>query len=130
MAFPDKNRSLLESVKYAVEGINEAVRVEKNLKKHLVLTGVVILAGIFFNISSVEWMAIVLSIGLVLGMELINTSIEYAVDLACNKQYHELAKKAKDASAGAVLTVAIMSVVIGMIIFIPKLWDLFLVLIN
>ena len=90
----------------------------------MIITVLVIVAGFLFNISLVEWLSIVICIGLVIGMELLNTSIEHTVDLACQKEYHQLAKKAKDASAGAVLVVATMSVVIGMIIFIPKIWKL------
>ncbi|MBZ6526215.1 diacylglycerol kinase family protein [Aerococcaceae bacterium DSM 111021] len=124
MAFHEGNSNFIESVYHALQGVIETVKVEKNIKTHLVITAFVIIAGFLFNISLVEWLSIVICIGLVLGMELLNTSIEHTVDLASQMQYHNLAKKAKDASAGAVLIVAIMSVVIGMIIFIPKIWKI------
>lgn len=130
MVFLEIIKAFIQSVKHAIEGIGESVRVEKNLKIHLFISVFVLIAGMVFNISGTEWMVIVLCMGIVIGLELLNTSIEYAVDLACDKQYHELAKKAKDASAGAVLVVAFMSVIIGMIIFVPKLWSMLFLLIN
>ena len=124
MAFHEGKNKFTKSVYHAVQGIMETVKVERNIKIHMIITVLVIVAGFLFNISLVEWLSIVICIGLVIGMELLNTSIEHTVDLACQKEYHQLAKKAKDASAGAVLVVATMSVVIGMIIFIPKIWKL------
>ena len=124
MAFHEGNNKFTKSVYHAVQGIMETVKVERNIKIHMIITVLVIVAGFLFNISLVEWLSIVICIGLVIGMELLNTSIEHTVDLACQKEYHQLAKKAKYASAGAVLVVATMSVVIGMIIFIPKIWKL------
>lgn len=121
MAFHGKNKNFLESLKHAVQGIVETVHSERNIKIHFVITIAVFFAGILFKINRYEWMSIVICIGLVIGLELLNTSIENAVDLACRLEYHELAKKAKDASAGAVLIVVIMSVIIGMLIFIPKI---------
>ena len=97
MAFHEGNSNFIESVYHALQGVIETVKVEKNIKTHLVITAFVIIAGFLFNISLVEWLSIVICIGLVLGMELLNTSIEHTVDLASQMQYHNLAKKAKDA---------------------------------
>lgn len=110
MAFHGKNKNFLESLKHAVQGIVETVHSERNIKIHFVITIAVFFAGILFKINRYEWMSIVICIGLVIGLELLNTSIENAVDLACRLEYHELAKKAKDASAGAVLILSLIHI--------------------
>lgn len=130
MASPAKNANFLQSLKNALTGIKTTIKYERNIKIHLVICVLVVIAGFIFKVNPLEWLALVLCMGTVLGMEHINTAIENVVDLAANKEYHILAKRAKDASAGAVLILSVMSVVIGMIIFIPKLWNLFLLLIR
>ena len=80
--------------------------------------------GYFFEITKIEWIAIFLCIGLVLTAESLNTSIEYLTDLV-TKDYHELAKKTKDAAAGAVLISAVIACFIGLYIFIPYIRILF-----
>ena len=84
---------------------------------------VAVIAGLVFNISSVEWFFVILIIGLVAAAEMINTAIERCVDLV-TKEYKELAKNAKDIAAGAVLVMSMFSVVIGIIIFLPKIMNL------
>ena len=87
---------------------------------HLLLALIVIIAGFAFKINEVEWLFIIISIGLVLAFEAINTAVEYVVDL-CTKEYNILAKYAKDIAAFSVLIVSVMSLIIGLIIFIPYL---------
>ncbi len=91
---------------------------------HLVVAVLVVLAGWFFNITTTEWMLCLLCFGLVFGAEMVNTSIENLVDLV-SPQRHELAGKAKDMAAGAVLISALFAACVGLIIFIPKIWNLF-----
>ena len=89
--------------------------------------GVGILAVIFgfiFKIESYEWLALVIVIGFVFILEIINTAIETLVDLY-TEEYHHLAKVAKDTAAGAVMVAAIMSVCVGLIIFLPKIINWF-----
>lgn len=94
------------------------------MRIHLIVAALVVLFGLIFCISKVEWIVCLLCMGLVFGTELINTSIENIVDLV-SPDHHPLAGKAKDIAAGAVLMSAIFSVIIGLIIFIPKLLNLF-----
>ncbi|WP_428909166.1 diacylglycerol kinase family protein [Niallia sp. Krafla_26] len=115
-----KSKGVLYSFKYALEGILHGVISERNLKIHTVIAVIVILFGFLFKISSTEWMFIVIAIGGVYSLELMNTAIERIVDHV-SPQYHPLAKQAKDVAAGAVLIYACMSVIIGCIIFIPKI---------
>jgi diacylglycerol kinase (ATP) len=113
----------LQSFGYALRGIRAVIRSEANMQIHLVFTILVIGCGIAFSISLTEWMFCLLCIGLVAGAEMINTAIENIVDLASPEQ-HPLAGRAKDIAAGAVLVCAIISGVIGLLIFLPKGWHL------
>ena len=80
----------------------------------------VIIAGFMFEISLVEWCVCFILFGLILSLELVNTAIEAVVDLVTEER-KSLAKIAKDTAAGAALVSAIMAIVIGLIIFVPKL---------
>lgn len=114
----------LLGIKFAVRGILETIRTERNARIHLVCAAVVILAGCFFRVSKNEWLVLMLTISAVITAEVINTAVESTVDLYTSR-YHPLAEKAKNAAAGAVLVTAIGAVVVGLIIFGPKLWGLF-----
>ena len=115
-----KKDPLYKSFKYAFEGIFAGIKKERNMQIHCTAMILVIVAGIIFQISAVKWCICFILFGLIMGLELVNTSVEAVVDLVTEK-YHPLAKLAKDTAAGAVLIAAIMSVVIGCIIFIPEI---------
>ena len=115
----DKKR-LTNSFKYAFEGIVQAYIGEQNLKIHTVIACLVILFGLILKISYVEWLVCLILIALVLMAEFFNTSIEYLVDLA-SPEIHPLAKATKDTASAGVLMMAIISAIIGLIIFLPKL---------
>jgi diacylglycerol kinase (ATP) len=112
--------SLIRSFGFAFAGIGAMLRTQRNAQIHTVATIVVALAGFFFGVSLGEWIALILSIGLVLSLEALNTALEAVVDLV-SPQPHPLAKKAKDVAAGAVLIGAIGAALVGCLIFIPKL---------
>ncbi|KKK33159.1 hypothetical protein WQ57_24805 [Mesobacillus campisalis] len=116
---------LTRSFAYAFAGIRAGLKQERNLQIHLGISMAVILLGYFLHISAVEWLFICLSIGGMLAAELMNSAIERVVDLVTT-EYHPLAKQAKDMAAGAVLLLAITSVVIGLVIFGPRLLLFFL----
>lgn len=115
----DKKR-LTNSFKYAFEGILQAYVGEQNLKIHTVIAVLVIIFGFILKISYTEWLVCLVLIGLVLMAEFFNTSIEYLVDLA-SPEVHPLAKATKDTASAGVLMMAIISAIIGLIIFVPKL---------
>lgn len=115
----DKKR-LTNSFKYAFEGILQAYVGEQNLKIHTVIAVLVIIFGFILKISYTEWLVCLVLIGLVLMAEFFNTSIEYLVDLV-SPEIHPLAKVTKDTASAGVLMMAIISAIIGLIIFIPKL---------
>ncbi|MFJ7933623.1 diacylglycerol kinase family protein [Sporosarcina sp. NPDC096371] len=112
-------RKFFKAFHYAWSGIVYGIKAERNVKFHLFATVVVILAGLFTGLSSIEWAIVLLLIGGMLSLELINAAIERTVDL-CTMERHPLAKQAKDLAAGGVLIYAVISVVIGWMIFIPK----------
>lgn len=111
----------LRSFRYAFRGIAILVLSQPNARIHLLATLAVTALGIWFQISGMEWTVLILTISLVLGLEALNTALEFLVDVI-SPGYHELAGKAKDVAAGAVLIAAAGSVAVGLIIFAPRLW--------
>lgn len=117
-----KEKNIMKSFKYAFEGIFTSLKAEKNMKIHFIIMLLVIILGIMLKISRVEWMICIILFGFVISLELVNTAIENTVDLITQEK-HPKAKIAKDVAAGAVLIAAITAAIIGLIIFVPKIWD-------
>lgn len=115
--------SLFSAFKCAAQGIIDTAH-ERNFHIELCFMALSIVLGFVFCISTFEWLVVVICFGLVLGGECINSSIEAIVDLA-SPEYHELARKSKDAAAGGVLLFSIASFVVGLIIFAPRILSLF-----
>lgn len=107
------------SFKHALHGLKCAFKTEAHLRFHCFFAILVVIGGFLFQISPIEWGACLLCIGAVISSELINTAIETTIDLI-TQEHHPLAKKAKDVAAGAVLLWAIISVGVGLLIFLPK----------
>jgi diacylglycerol kinase (ATP) len=114
-------KKFLLSFTYAWKGLKYAFRTQLNFKVHTVTALFAILLGYFLNISSAEWIWIFLAIGLVLIAELFNTALEILVDLV-SPGYHPKAGHVKDVAAAAVLMCTWLAVVIGLMIFVPKLF--------
>ncbi|GAA4706253.1 diacylglycerol kinase family protein [Brevibacillus fulvus] len=111
-----------KSVAYAWSGVIRTIRTEPNMRIHLAFAGLVPLAGWWLQISRYEWLIVLGCIALVISLELVNTAIEATVDLLTT-EYHPKAKVAKDAGAAAVLIAALFSAIIGLVIFVPPLWQ-------
>lgn len=120
----EERKKIINSFKYAFEGIKSSLKTERNIKIHFSMMVLVIVAGILLDISTYEWMICIILFGMVIGGELINTAIEEVTDLVTT-EINPKAKLAKDIAAGAVLIMAITSAIIGLIIFIPKIILLF-----
>ena len=118
-----KNRDVVSSLEFALTGIFTAFKEERNLRKHVLSALAVIVAGLIFDLSTIEWLFLFLSIFLVIAFEIVNSAIENVVDLASDYHFSMRAKNAKDMAAGAVLVVSSFAVVTGLIIFVPKIWD-------
>jgi undecaprenol kinase len=121
-----KNRDLVASMEFAITGVLTAFKEERNMHKHLVSAILAALTGLVFRISAIEWLFLLLAIFLVIILEIINSAIENVVDLASGYHFSMLAKNAKDMAAGAVLVASGYAVLTGLIIFIPKIWQLIL----
>lgn len=112
-------KRFFKSFGFAFEGIVHAFKTERNFKFHIVAAIIVIISGLLTGLKLQEWCIILLVIGGMLALELLNSAVERVIDLTTSERL-PLAKQAKDLAAAAVLVYAIVSAVIGLIIFIPK----------
>jgi len=129
---PEKPKWDIIGLTFATKGIKHVFVTERNLKIHIVIAVLVALAAIFFSLSVFETIIIILAISIVIFAEIVNTSIETIVDLICidvlkdkldESEYNAKAKLAKDIAAGAVLITAVMSAIVGILVFLPKIID-------
>jgi diacylglycerol kinase len=107
---------LLRSFGYAFKGLLTALSEQQNLKIHAAATVIVVLLGLYYAISAIEWCILLIMIALVIAAELINTAIENLTDLV-TKEQNLLAGKVKDIAAAAVLVLSIVSGIVGILIF-------------
>lgn len=112
------------SFKYALRGIGQFFIHTHNAWIHLAATVAVVIAGLFFDLSTPEWLFLIVAMGMVWTAEAINTAIEFLVNLV-SPGYNKLAGTIKDIAAGAVLLAAICAAIIGLFIFIPHISKLF-----
>ncbi len=112
--------AFLWSFVHATNGLRLSLR-ERNARVQAAAGLVAIALGAALNLSRVEWAVLTLTIALVLALETVNSAIEALVDLV-TLDYHPLAKRAKDLAAGAVWLAALAAVVVGLLLFLPRLW--------
>jgi diacylglycerol kinase (ATP) len=120
-----KNR--ISSFQYAFQGLLDLFQSQANARIHGIIAILVVSAGFIFQISRLEWISVICCIALVLSLEALNTAIEYLTNLV-SPGYHPLAGKVKDVAAAAVLISAVAAVLVGLIIFLPKIFSCFSVL--
>lgn len=108
-------------LKYALNGLKEAYIRERNFRIHLFVAVIVIFVSFYFRLTAFEWIFIIIAIQMVLISELVNSLMERIIDYL-KPDYHIQAKIIKDIAAAVVLISAITSVIIGVIIFVPKLF--------
>jgi len=118
----NRGGSFVESLGHAWSGLLTAFQVEPNMRLHLAMAMLVIVAGHYWGLSPARWTVLYLAIGLVMASEVLNSAIERVVDLTCEGQ-HRLAAEAKNLGAGAVLLAALVSVAVGYLLFIGPLWQ-------
>jgi len=122
MAREIKNKGRFKfSLMNALNGLQQSIVSQKNLRVHLIVGIIIINLSVLFRISSTEWLIVLLTIMAVIISELFNTSLEISIDIF-SPDYDDLAKNAKDVSAAGVLVTAFFSLIIGMIIFFPKIF--------
>ena len=114
----------IRSIKFSLRGIWFLISTESSIKAQLFIVLLILLAGFYFNISTIEWLIQTLAIGLVLVAESLNTGIEKLADFV-HPDYHKKIGFIKDVSAGSSGIAAIISLIIAAIIYIPKIALLF-----
>lgn len=117
-----KNPNMARSFANAFAGLWAVWRSQRNARIEIGIALAVVAVGLVLRLPPSDWAILVLTIGLVLAAECFNSAVEALVDLAC-PDYHALAKLAKDVSAGAVLLLSLMSVIIGLLILGPPLLE-------
>ncbi len=120
----EDKKSVLKSFGHALDGIRYAFSTEYHMIVHGYFAICVIIAGVLFQISYFEWLICLILIGSVIALELVNTAIESVTNMITTDN-NFYAKVAKDLSAGAVLVMSVVAGFIGLIIFLPKLFELF-----
>lgn len=115
-----KSKNFFDALKNSINGIFYVIKNEKNMKIELFFAILAIITSFFLKINATEFIIILFVIFFVLFAEFINSAIEKVVDLY-TLEYNETAKIAKDISAGAVTIVSFLSIIIGVIIFLPKI---------
>lgn len=112
--------SLLKSFQNAWRGFLLAIRTQRNMKIHVGVALTTIITGVYFSFTVTEWCLVILVIGLVMGLEVLNTSIEEIVNYVSPEKRNE-AKRIKDLAAGAVLIASFAALAIGLILIINKI---------
>ncbi|MEA3445931.1 MAG: diacylglycerol kinase family protein [Bacteroidota bacterium] len=114
----------LKSFRFAFAGIRSFFRETHNAYIHLVATVLVVVAGFCFHLASAEWLFLIVAMGMVWTAEAFNTAIEFLVDMV-SPNFDKKAGRVKDIAAGAVLFAAITAAIIGILIFLPHIKNLF-----
>ena len=120
-----KSQGFRNTFKNARKGMRLAIRSERNIRVHLATALFVMLLGVFLGLDSVKICILLLTVTMVVSMEMINSAIEFSLDAVFHNRYSKLVGMAKDISAGAVMFVTIVAVVIGCLIFLPAILDKF-----
>lgn len=110
----------LKSINYALKGAIKLITTEHSVMVQFSLGIIMVIAGIFFQITATEWLFQTLAIGMVMSVEGLNTAIEKIADFI-HPDYHERIGFIKDIAAGAVFFAAITAIIIGLIIYMPKI---------
>lgn len=113
--------SRIESIRYAIHGVQKFFREEPNARIHLLATGIVCVAALYLRVSKTELLLLIMVMGLVWISEIFNTAIENIMDFVSTGR-DERIKAIKDLSAAAVLVSVIIAVATGLLVFIPKLF--------
>jgi diacylglycerol kinase (ATP) len=119
MKTPGRSPNRLAAFANALRGTRVFFAGQASARIHLVASVVVVALGLGLHVSTGEWLALVLAMALVLTAEALNTALELAVDLA-SPDWHALARDAKDVAAAAVLLASLGALVVGLLVFVPK----------
>ena len=109
----------LKSISFALKGAYKLITTEHSIMIQFSIAILLVIAGFYFHISREEWMMQTLAVGLVLGIESLNTAVEKIADFI-HPEFHERIGFIKDIAAGAVMFTAIASIVVGLLIYVTK----------
>ena len=115
-----KKENVFGSFGYAFQGIGKALKTEPNLRVHIIAGVLVLLAAYFFKFSKTEWLILAITISLVIILELINTAVEVITDMV-SPHWSPKAKIIKDVSAASVMVAAILALIVGLVLFLPRI---------
>jgi len=121
---PTEKKRFFSSFKYAARGMRLAFLKGRNIRIFVIIAVIALLAGYFLKISTIEWLFLIFTIGVTFGSELFNTALEVLGDKITLKKDAQIAV-VKDIAAAAVLTLSVMSVAVGLVIFLPRIIQLF-----
>ncbi|MCW0952743.1 diacylglycerol kinase family protein [Weissella ceti] len=121
----EKNTRFLQAFGHAWDGVKVVLERERNMRFHLLATILVVLGGLWLGIGRSDWIWITIAVFIVVVAEFTNTMVEAIVDLIVGETYEPLAKVAKDVAAGGVLVSAGTAMIIGSLIFLPYIFQLF-----
>ncbi|MGG5340569.1 diacylglycerol kinase family protein [Enterococcus sp. AZ192] len=119
-----KNKHFIASLEFALQGIKTVFKEERNMRTHVLMGIIAVVIGFVFGLSIAEWLWLLLVIFLVLVVEIINTVFENVVDMFTDFHFHPIGKKIKDMAAGAVLLTSGFAVIVGLLLFVPKIWQI------
>ncbi len=111
-----KKRGLTDSFNYAIQGLKYALKTQRNMRIHLAIGSAVIILGLIVGLSTIEFILLLSDVTLVIVAEMFNTALELAVDMF-TKEFHHMAKLAKDIAAGCVFVTAVYAVIVGYLVF-------------
>jgi|ERR1700733_15061639 undecaprenol kinase len=114
-------KNLIESFYHAFHGMWIGLQQERNLRIHFALVPIVVALGAWLRVDMTGWLALTMSMGLVITAEFMNTALEHLVDISTDGKYHQSARYAKDTAATAVLCAAITAMVAGAVVLVPRL---------
>ena len=116
-----KSQGFRNTFRNARKGMRLAIRSERNIRVHLVSAVCVLLMGVVLDLSATKLCILLLTVAMVVSMEMVNSAIEFSLDAVFHNKYSKLVGMAKDISAGAVMFVTIIALIIGVIIFLPPI---------
>lgn len=111
-----KKRGLTDSFNYAIQGLKHTLKTQRNMRIHLAIGSAVIILGLIVGLSTIEFILLLSAVTLVIVAEMFNTALELAVDMF-TKEFHHMAKLAKDIAAGCVFVTAVYAVIVGYLVF-------------
>lgn len=117
-----KNKTFSTALGHAIDGVIKAFKTERNLRIDYIIGLFVLIGSLFFDFTKTEFACLCLTIGFVIFAEMINSTVEYIVDLITDK-YDDRAKAAKDIAAGGVLIASIVAVIVAYFLFADKLYN-------